>query len=274
MKKSLDGQTNKNFEWIIIDDGSIDCTEEIVKKWINNTDYPIYYFKQENTGKHIAFNKAVKMANGAVFVCVDSDDELIPEAIQWITDGFLELDPSDVGVVSPRIDRNGLCDENWKYVDSKKIDIIDLKELYGIVESAIAIRTSVLKDKEPFVNFESENFLPEGWLYLNLSKKGKFLAKRKGYYISEYQETGLTKNLWKHWKNNYRGVLATLKKKYVVSNKYDFCRREKVQAKIILNINSLCLATHISIFEVTPSKLKSGVLLIPSWIIYKMRYEK
>lgn len=263
-----------DFEWIIVDDGSIDNTEQTVKKWIHHTNYPIFYYKQENSGKHCAFNKAVKMAQGDIFVCVDSDDELVPEAIGLIKSSFLELDPEDIGVVSPRINRNGEHEPAWKRIDSKRIDIIDLKEIYGIIESAIAIRTSILKKKEPFIRFENEKFMPEGWLYLDLSKKGKFMAKCKAYYISEYQETGLTKNIWNHWENNYQGVLATLKKKYEVSKKYDFVNCQKVQIKTILNINSLCLATHQNVFKITPSKMKSIIFFVPSWCVYRIRYRK
>lgn len=263
-----------NFEWIIIDDGSTDRTMEMVNEWIQCTRYAIRYEKQKNSGKHVAFNKAVKMAKGDIFICVDSDDQLVPEAVEWIEDDFSKLSLSNIGVVSPRINRNGICESGWNKINFKEIDIIDLKELYGIVESAIAIRMSVLKNNEPFIKFENEKFLPESWLYLDLYKLGKFLVHNRGYYISEYQETGLTKNLWKHWKNNPQGILATLEKKYNVSKKYNFAKREKVQTKVILNINSLCFAVHTNIFKITPSKAKSVILFVPAWIIYRIRYHK
>lgn len=274
LKASLDRQSDTDFEWIILDDGSTDDTSKVVNDWLQCDRYPIRYCKQKNSGKHIAFNKAVKMAKGDIFICVDSDDQLLPKAVEMIKSDFLKLSPSNVGVVSPRVNKKGECEKNWSRINFKEIDIIDLKELYGIVESAIAIRTSVLKRKEPFVKFQNEKFLPESWLYLDLCKEGKFLVNSKGYYISEYQETGLTKNLWKHWKNNYQGILATLRKKYEISQKYNFCKRKKVQAKIILNMNSLCFSTHINIFEVTPSKIESCILFIPAWIICNIRYNK
>jgi glycosyltransferase involved in cell wall biosynthesis len=274
LKVSLDNQIDRDFEWIIVDDGSTDDTERAVSSWLHNVDYFIRYYKQQNSGKHCAFNKAVKMAQGDIFVCVDSDDVLTPEAVGLIKSSFLDLDSQDVGVVSPRVNRKGEQEPEWQHIDSKKVDIIDLKEVYGIVESAIAIRTNILQKEEPFIEFENEKFLPEGWLYLDLSRKGKFIAKSKAYYISEYQETGLTKNIWNHWENNYQGVLATLKKKYEVSKKYDFVNCQKVQIKTILNINSLCLATHQNVFKITPSKMKSIIFFVPSWCVYRIRYRK
>lgn len=273
LKKSLDKQSDIDFEWIIIDDGSIDDTDQEVNQWTKNTKYPIRYYNQKNSGKHIAFNKAVEMANGDIFICVDSDDQLIQNAIEKIKSGFQKASLTDIGVVSPRIDKYGITNDNWKRIDFQRVDIIDLKEVYGIVESAVAIRTNILKKKEPFVKFGNEKFLPEGWLYLDLCNQGKFLANSDGYYVSEYQETGLTKNLWKHWKNNCHGVLATLQKKYEVSKKYGFLRREIIQTKTILNIGSLCFAASINMFENTPSKIRSLIFFVPAWIVYKMRYK-
>lgn len=273
LKKSLDKQIDIDFEWIIIDDGSTDNTTEVVNQWAKDTKYSVKYYKQKNSGKHIAFNKAVEMASGDIFICVDSDDQLTQNAIEKIKSEFHKASLMDIGVVSPRIDKCGKVNNNWKKIDSQRVDIIDLKEVYGIVESAIAIRTSVLKKNTPFGKFENEKFLPEGWLYLDLCYQGKFLVDSEGYYISEYQETGLTKNLWKHWKNNHHGVLATLQKKYEVSRKYDFLKRESIQTKIILNMGSLCFAVSINVLENTPSKMKSLALLAPSWVIYKIRYK-
>lgn len=63
------------------------------------------------------------------------------------------------------------------------------------------------------------------------------------------------------------------KKKYEVSRKYDFLKRESIQTKIILNMGSLCFAVSINVLENTPSKMKSLALLAPSWVIYKIRYK-
>ncbi|HCA4946017.1 TPA: glycosyltransferase family 2 protein, partial [Acinetobacter baumannii] len=65
--ESLQVQTLQNFEWIIIDDGSIDNTEDVVKDIINKSKFPIIYIKQENSGKQAAWNKAVSLAKGEYF---------------------------------------------------------------------------------------------------------------------------------------------------------------------------------------------------------------
>ena len=273
LKRSLDKQTDKDFEWIIVDDGSSDGTRELVNSWMNYSKYSIKYYLQKNSGKHIAYNKGVELAQGNIFICVDSDDWLLEDAIEKIKLSFIKMQQMKaIGIVYPRIDKFRRKYNNWNKIHSKLVDIIDLKEIYNIVESAIVIRTEILKTKVPFEKFRDEKFLPESWLYLDLCKDGKFLAQNDGFYVSEYQADGLTKNLWKHWKNNYYGVSAILKKKYIVTKKYGFILKEYTQFKVILNINALCMAADKNIFVVTPSKVKSILFFIPSWILYKIRY--
>lgn len=71
---SLSGQDNKDFEWIIVDDGSNDKTHEIVTEFQKKADFKITYLFQENHGKHIAVNRGVEIAMGELFLIADSDD--------------------------------------------------------------------------------------------------------------------------------------------------------------------------------------------------------
>lgn len=82
---SLQSQTNFNFEWLIIDDGSSDSTKELCKRWmLNESKFPIRYFYQENSGKCAAINKALALAHGDWFFVLDSDDFLTDDAVEKI----------------------------------------------------------------------------------------------------------------------------------------------------------------------------------------------
>ncbi len=78
--KSLLNQTDTDFEWILVDDGSTDGTCEWIVS-LPQTPYKFKYIRTSNCGKHIAINRGVAEASGKWFFIVDSDDYLIPEAV-------------------------------------------------------------------------------------------------------------------------------------------------------------------------------------------------
>lgn len=83
--ESLKAQTYRDFEWLIVDDGSTDATKEAVTQFQSQNDsFPIRYFYQRNQGKHIATNRAVREAHGEFFITLDSDDGCKPEALEHL----------------------------------------------------------------------------------------------------------------------------------------------------------------------------------------------
>ena len=83
--QSLQKQTCKDFEWLIIDDGSSDNTQELVQSWIESDDnFPVRYYKKANAGKCSAINLGLDNADCELFVVVDSDDTLTSDAVEKI----------------------------------------------------------------------------------------------------------------------------------------------------------------------------------------------
>lgn len=92
---SLRQQTFKNFEWIVIDDGSTDRTREVVAGFSEAADFPVTYVFQPNRGKHTAYNLFASLAKAPVYCSVDSDDEILPHCLERMLFHFREI-PEDL----------------------------------------------------------------------------------------------------------------------------------------------------------------------------------
>ena len=80
--ESVKKQRYRDFEWLIVDDGSTDGTEELVRQWQKEADFPIVYVWQQNGGKHTALNTIIDTFNGEFVTSLDSDDEMMPETLE------------------------------------------------------------------------------------------------------------------------------------------------------------------------------------------------
>lgn len=102
--ESLLAQTSTDFQWMIVDDGSTDDTESLVQGWIAEGRLSIDYVKQENGGKPRATNTGVARCQSELFFVVDSDDHLVPTAVEHVLTRWEEIrgDDSFAGIVALR----------------------------------------------------------------------------------------------------------------------------------------------------------------------------
>ena len=83
--RSLQRQTCTDFEWLVVDDGSSDNTRELFERWQQEGNpFPIRYYRQENGGKCRAINRGLELAEGRLFLNVDSDDYLTEDAVEKV----------------------------------------------------------------------------------------------------------------------------------------------------------------------------------------------
>lgn len=75
---------NVEIEWLIMDDGSDDNTEEVVKRFLNTENLEIKFYKQENQGKMQALNNLINYVTGELLMDCDSDDYFVENAFKEI----------------------------------------------------------------------------------------------------------------------------------------------------------------------------------------------
>jgi glycosyltransferase involved in cell wall biosynthesis len=174
---SLKKQTFRDFEWLIVDDGSSDGTRQVVEKWQTEADFPVRYIYQANQGKPAAHNRAVHEARGRLFLTLDSDDACIPEALERLHYHWdnIPIDQRDkFSAVT------ALCkDQNERLVGTRfPRDIMDSDSVEMSLSGRIQgekwgfQRTDVLK-QYPFPTRPGEKFLPESVVWLALSRRYK-----------------------------------------------------------------------------------------------------
>lgn len=213
--KSLCAQTCKDFEWIVINDGSTDNTAELFAKWTENDNgFPIIYKEVENGGKHRAINKAVGMAHSDAFFIVDSDDYLLPFAIEKIGSWFKTVENNDAFAGISGLRGYTIDDPigGWPTFEGDYVDCTHLqRHLYQLLDDKAEVyKTSILK-KYPFPEFEGEKFVTEAVVWEHIARDGyKLRWYNQIIYICEYLADGLTASANKKFMENPKGHLAYL----------------------------------------------------------------
>ena len=194
--ESLCKQTYKDFEWVIVDDGSIDNTKETVQHFAQAF-FPVRYYFKDNGGKHSAINLGSTIAKGEAFFIADSDDILPPESLERVSKVFSQIayNESFAGVCGLDMDFSGKiigeglpCDT----IDSNSMDIRTQYHVKGDLKEVF--KTKVLKEFS-FPIISGEKFFPELYLWNRIATKYKLRFFNQPIYMVEYQPTGLTASI-------------------------------------------------------------------------------
>lgn len=190
--ESLRGQTVMDFEWVIVDDGSEDETEALVRSW-SDAPFPIHYHRQPNGGKHRAINAGVRMARGDFFFIVDSDDRLPADAVEVVRRECREIeeDKSLAGLIGLRGNFAG-APSGWLGKETFDGQIRDVRYRRRMMQDmAEVIRTEYLR-AFPFPEIEGERFVTEALVWNRLDRRYRFRFLPEVIYLCEYLDDGLS----------------------------------------------------------------------------------
>ncbi len=186
--RSLLSQTFKNFEWLIVDDGSTDRTNHLVEGWKKEAPFPIRYFWKENEGINAAINFGVQIAGGKFFLIIGSDDAFLPETLEtflrYWTDIPREKKEQFVGVTALCQDPAGNLIGSGLPQPVVDSDAMEIRYKYKVKgEMWGFLRTEVLR-RYPFPLIGNCKYLPESvvWNAIARSYKTRFIQKTLRIY--------------------------------------------------------------------------------------------
>lgn len=192
---SLLKQTNKNFEWIVVDDGSTDNTRQVIESLNNENLINIKYFYKPNGGKHTAYNLAVENCKGDLCFCVDSDDFLSEFAVENILTCWMNFKHSDncAGIIAKKRDLHNKVFMS-DLPSNKEITLFELDNVYKCVGDKCFVFNTSIAINYLFPEFANEKFFPESYIYDSIGSKYKFISLNNEICICEYQLDGYSNN--------------------------------------------------------------------------------
>ena len=191
--ESLSKEPVDLFIWLIVDDGSRDNTKDLVAEWQLDGKVEIVYYRQPNGGKMRAHNKGVELCTTALFVCIDSDDQIVNGAVKNILNASKKLleDTTLCGIIAKKFMINSPSSTSLPNLNRSTLHNLYNKGFNG--ETTLVFKTSVI-GSFPFPEIEGEKFVTEGYVYDQIDQKYEYLIMDEFLMQCEYQEDGYTVN--------------------------------------------------------------------------------
>ena len=271
---SLCKQTNKDFEWIITDDGSTDGTDKLVMKWIEEAnEFPIIYNRLEHVGIPRALNSGVSRSSTEWFMMLDSDDYILPETVFKVLCWIKEIENNDsfAGVGFARCFPNGdymkpqtpIMNENG-FIDATNIE----RSRYHIDMDMCEVQRVGLLKKYPFQCWKTESYAPEQLNYNAIALAGyKLRWRAEKLYVCDYLPDGQTKDD-KLVKRNPMGFAMMYNQNILLSNTI----KEKVVN--IIRMTALAIYAKHPCFIFSSNAKVLSLLLFPFSFLLSLRRQK
>ena len=205
---SLCRQTCKDFEWFVIDDGSVDNTRELVQEFIDEGVIPIRYIYKENGGLYTGYNTAYANIETELNVCVDSDDYMPDNAVELIVEtwrkygsehyaGIIGLDfyadtNKPIGGCFP----DGMTECWFLDLSVKRIHRGDTKQV---------MRTDLMKQVAPQTGFEGEKNFNPVYMLLKVCDERPLLVLNKNLCFVDYQrDDSMSRSIFRQYTDSPR----------------------------------------------------------------------
>jgi len=205
--------SNLKAEWIIIDDGSEDNTQEVVEKYVIENKIIIKYLYQENLGKMAAINRGMKEVTGELIIDCDSDDFFTDKAFKIIEQNASKLFENEDIYALCFLKEDLLGNISGKefpinYMEATMFDLYFKQDIQG--EKILVFNANIRKKYKHELE-KNERFITEARMYHKMDEKHKIICINEVIEIGEYQEDGYSKNISKIFDSNPNGYYMYFK---------------------------------------------------------------
>lgn len=257
-------QTCKDFEWLIIDDGSTDNTRELVEGWIAENKIPIRYHYQENQGMHGAHNTAYQLIQTELNTCIDSDDYMPDDAVEKIVSFWKKYGNEKVaGIIGLDQTNRGTIIGTSFPADLKETTLLGFYRMGGKGDKKLVYRTDVVKAYPPYPIFSGEKYVGLSYLYMLIDQDYQLLTINEPLVVVEYQQDGSSINMYKQYWNNPKGF-AFLRKEFMPYTQ-EFFERFKT---CIHYVSSSIISRNKHFLQESPLKFLTLLAIIPGCLLY------
>ena len=268
---SLCRQTCKDFEWLIIDDGSSDNTRELVEGWMTENKIPIRYIYQENQGMHGAHNTAYKNIQRELNTCIDSDDWMPDDAVEKIISFWKQYGSDKVaGIIGLDATEGGNIIGDKFPEGLKKTTLRGYYEdLKGSGDKKLVYRTSVICSVPEYPLFEGEKYVGLLYKYNLVDEQYPLLVSNDVYVIVDYQDDGSSRGMWRQYWNNPQG--------FAFLRKFDMQQTRSWTRKIIDNIHYVSHSIRSGnkqFLQESPMKWLTALSILPGYLLYLVNRHK
>ena len=203
---SLVRQSCQDFIWLVIDDGSTDNTNELIKSYKDENKIEIEYYYKPNGGMHTARNEAYRRTHTEINTIIDSDDWVADGAIESIVNFWKENKRDDVaGIISLNANTKGEIIGSKTIPGLSECHYSDYRNKYNIHGDRKLIYRSDLSVLYPYPEFPGEKFYPPSYKFFMLDIDYKMLIMDKVTCIVNYNADSMTYNKYAQYKSCCKG---------------------------------------------------------------------
>lgn len=258
--ESLCRQDCKEFIWLIVDDGSTDQTEELVRQWQSlDNGFDIHYIYKENGGMHTAHNTAYANIHTELNICIDSDDMLAEGAVRKILDKWCQVrDFGYAGIIGLDADFTGNVIGKGFPDDLKETTVIGYYTKGGNGDKKLVYRTDIINQYPPYPVFDGEKYVSLAYKYRLIDQDYKMAVLDDILCNVEYQESGSSNSMFRQYIENPKGFSFWRKfcMQYPESNK-------RLWMHAVHYVSSSILSGNRHFIKESPKKLQT-ILAIPA----------